>query len=329
MRSPMARRAPPPGPSRRPCRGAALQPGCSRKGATGRCGSGAKGEGEERAGSRTPQATGGPVTAKAGSERSNSARRCAGSTAPGPRSANPAPADARPRASSRAIVGSHVEQREQRRRVPAQVGARGEQGPLPRPPLREAHHLAAALEDLARSAAGEAAPGRRTRRAPTGHGAPRSRAARRRPMPPSTTRRPTRPPPTRRRTHRRVVARDPDVEPELRARCEVDRSSPAAPPGQLRRRFLAAAWHPRAPSPGCCRAPVSGPSPHGRRQTALARVRNCSTSKRDSGEGKPQDAAARYGSHNGSTSDRCRNRQRCPSGGAGLTLIVQPSSESS
>ena len=57
--------------------------------------------------------------------------------------------------------------------------------------------------------------------------------------------------------------------------------------------------------------------------------RNCSTSKRgceegededgDEGGAKPQEAAARYGSHSGSTSERCRNRQRCPSGGAGLT----------
>ena len=46
-------------------------------------------------------------------------------------------------------------------------------------------------------------------------------------------------------------------------------------------------------------------------------------------EGNRQDAVARYGSHNGSTSDRCRSRQRCPSGGAGFTFIVQPSSDRS
>ena len=44
--------------------------------------------------------------------------------------------------------------------------------------------------------------------------------------------------------------------------------------------------------------------------------------------GQPQEAAARYGSHKGSTSDRWRSRHRWPSGGAGFTRSVQPSSES-
>ena len=42
-----------------------------------------------------------------------------------------------------------------------------------------------------------------------------------------------------------------------------------------------------------------------------------------------QEAAARYGSHKGSTSERCRRRHKYPSGGAGFTRKVQPNSERS
>ena len=45
--------------------------------------------------------------------------------------------------------------------------------------------------------------------------------------------------------------------------------------------------------------------------------------------GQPQDAAARYGSHRGSTSDRWRSRHRWPFGGAGLMRNVHPSSDRS
>ena len=120
--------------------------------------------------------------------------------------------------------------------------------------------------------------------------------------------RPPRPDPLGRGRHvgdpQRVVARDPGVEPQLLARREEHRASPAAPPGQFdaprpqpcgvdELRRLRAAEHQRRDR-----------HRHGRRRSARVLVRNCSTSKRDSGEGKPQDAAARYGSHNGSTSDR-------------------------
>ena len=54
-----------------------------------------------------------------------------------------------------------VDQRQQRRGIPAQVRAGGEQGPFPRPPLREPDHLAAAVEHLARARGRRSTPGRR------------------------------------------------------------------------------------------------------------------------------------------------------------------------
>ena len=151
----------------------------------------------------------------------------------------------------------------------------------------------------------------------------------RRPAPPSTTPRPIRPRRTRRAIHsgssRGIQASSHSCSPGPR----YDRPSPAAPPGQLHVRAPARRRRPTS-SVGWVLPEHQGRAvpPHGRPPAAAARLGTARRRRARRREGKPQDAAARYGSHNGSTSDRCRNRQRCPSGGAGFTLSVQPSSES-
>ena len=130
----------------------------------------------------------------------------------------------------------------------------------------------------------------------------------------------------------RVVPRYPGVEPELLPRPEEDGSSPAPPPGQLHAPLPHRDAARRAPSAGCCPAPGSGGTRRGRRPPAAPRHGTARRRREKGWEGagrQPQEAAARYGSHNGSTSARWRSRQRCPSGGAGLTRSVQPSSERS
>ena len=97
---------------------------------------------------------------------------------------------------------------------------------------------------------------------------------------------------------------------------------PAPPPAPAWRRRR------RPRSAGCCRAPAS--AVHLTDDGQSLRLGSELLDVED-GTGKPatlrtpqRDTAPTTGS----TSDRWRSRQRCPSGGAGFTLIVQPSSES-
>jgi len=125
----------------------------------------------------------------------------------------------------------------------------------------------------------------------------------------------------------RVVLGYPGIQPELRAGLETDGPSPAAAPAQLgvpppqggpidELHRLRAAEHERGPDD------LTGQGDPPGFGTKLFDVE-----KRSRGA-QPQEAAARYGAHNGSTSERWRSRHRCPSGGAGFTRSVHPNSES-
>ena len=217
---------------------------------------------------------------------------------------------------------------EQRRRLPTEIRARREQGALTGPPLREANQLAPAVEDLAGTSPGEAhqlaePARRRPARVHVEAVAPESE--------PGQCLYPPSPDPLGRCGHvdppHGVVPRYPCVQPELRPGLEIDGPSPTAATGkvhvppaqgvpidQLRR--LRAAEHQRGPG-------------HRTRQRDPpwlgAELLDVEGGWR---RGQPQEAAARYGAHNGSTSERWRSRHRCPSGGAGFTRSVHPNSES-
>ena len=221
-----------------------------------------------------------------------------------------------------------------RRRAPArgaasqlQVGARGEQRALAGPPLRETDHLAPAVEHLAGPTAGEAHQVTEL----TGDGAAGVDVEAGLPLPGQGVHPPGADPlggggdighP------QGVVPRDPGVQPELAGRLEIRPLLPRPAAGPSRRRAGAA----RAGSTSSVGCVLPSTSVGRVTSRASGQPTGLGTELLDLEErlrrGQPQEAAARYGSHSGSTSERWRSRHRCPSGGAGLTRSVQPSSES-
>ena len=231
------------------------------------------------------------------------------------------------------------------RGVPVGVGARVEEGTLPAPPLGDAHDLAIALEHLSRAPAREAHQGpmrpglgparrapqhghrRRPGRARALHQAPTHAAAAATSASHSGSSRgihasiqrwspgrsSTAPPPPRRRDHLHARRRRPPPRRRHRQRCVL----PSTSVGWL---DLAAHGVPAGAGPG--RLDVE------QRGRCESDGSDGSTGRRV-GTGPRQEAAARYGSHKGSTSERCRSRHRYPSGGAGFTRSVQPNSERS
>ena len=237
------------------------RPSARRGGPTPADGGGRDGK-EQGKSRRTPARLGGrrPRHGEVG-RTSRAVRAADGARSPAGGSSSARPTAAAPgRGPARRVPPrSTSSERQQRLGVPAEVRAGGEQGPLPRPPLREPDHLAAARGTPRPARGRRSTRGRRTPRAPSGPGAPRSPAARGRTSA-SVHHAPTHSAaPDTSADPQRVVPRDPGVEPQLLARPEIHGSSPAAPPGQLDRTLPQQAQRPRAQPAGCCPAPSVGP----------------------------------------------------------------------
>ncbi len=196
----------------------------------------------------------------------------------------------------------HAEEIEQRLRIPMEIGARGEERALARTPLRQADHLAAAVEDLAGPPSGEAHEiTELTRHGATGVRVESvlSQAAQ--------CVRPPRADPFRCdrdvEQPQRIVPRYPGVQPELTGRLEIHSAAAATTPSQfdrasLQRERIRQLLPLRA-------AEHQGRPLHltGQRQAPWFGAELLDVEERRE-RGQPQEAAARYGSHNGSTSDR-------------------------
>ena len=263
-------------------------------------------------------------TSPAGDPARARARRRADRARPGPRPVAPGRAPAR-RARHRRSPPAPAAARD-----PTADSAGREQGALPRPPLREAHHLPRTVEDLAGPAPREAhelaeLPG--TER-------------------PVCTSKPCCPTPASALVHHaptHSAATDTSSTQSGSSR-GIQASNQSCSPGPRRRLLPRPAAGP-APAPlphrdAAHELPRLGAAQHQGRAGHVAGdghpprlgTEPLDVEGRRGGRGRgrqPQEAAARYGSHNGSTSARWRSRQRWPSGGAGFTRSVQPSSERS
>ncbi len=214
------------------------------------------------------------------------------------------------------------EQLHQRAGLPGGVGTRVEQGSLPAPPLGETHDLAIPLQHLSRTSTGK------TDQAPVPAGlgpAPVHRQVAdaeraQRSGPPGTD-------PGSGIRHigipQRVVARDPDIDPEVVARSEQHRSPTAAPPDHLCARRLRppraddVRWLLSAPEHDSRSRERSGHGVAALQPPELLYIEGVWIERAWNGRGagrgqraQGQEAAARYGSHRGSTSERCRSRHR-------------------